>query len=254
MGQAERYRLIANKFLPTIKAVCDGEDVPFQVCFAQLVVETGGGKSDLAQRHNYFGLKYPRGKYAEELKERLSVSGKFTKFTPERFTVKDRKHLDKLLGRGAVFSDKYMADPYFGKSVRLKLPCPFCTFDSMEAGIRAWVVWMKKSRYDDGGVFKDDPVRWIAYRWMRGYATADSYVEAVVKRMNRVAEYLGDDTFAAEIDENLDEILDEARFLGPGRERWDLAKEALEANGLHSLPYEVYEFEPMVITAGDSET
>jgi len=252
LGRKERYKKLADKFLPTMKRICAEEDTPFQVCFAQLLVESGG-RGELGKRHNYFGLKYPRGKYAKVLWERLGKPGKHVKMTPERLKVRDRNHLDKLLKKGAVFSDKFMKSPYYGKSVRLKMPCAFCTFPDMEAGIRAWCIWMKRSRYKDGGIFATDPVRWIAYRWLRGYATANAYVEAVVKRMNSVAKYLGLEEFRVSIDDDLDELLDEARELGPGRDRWDLGKEALEANGLTGVPYEVIEFEEMEIVVDLNE-
>ena len=252
MAKSNKYTRLADKFLPTIKAVCAEEDTPFQVCFAQLVVESGG-KSDLAKLHNYFGIKYPRGRHADELILRLGNPGSFTKLTPERLKIKNQAHLDKLLKKGAKFSDEYLAAPYFGKSVRLKLPCAFCTWKTMEAGVRGWAVFMQRSRYDDGGVLRDDPVRWIAYRWMRGYATSNQYVEAVVNRMNKVAKYTGDESFAVEITEELDDLLDEARLLGPGRDRWDLGKLALETNEMTGTPYELIEFEPMEITVSARE-
>lgn len=265
MGRREKYKTAAERYLPTIKAVCAVESVPYQVCFAQLMVEVGGSvvppltespdpeeiyprEFKLASVHNLFGLKYPRGTHAEKLWEFLGKPGKVVKYTPERIKIRDRNHLDKLLKKGARFKADYLAHPTFGGRVSLMLPCGFCTFETMEAGIRAWCLWMKRSRYQDGGVLADDPVRWIAYRWMRGYATADHYVEAVVKRMRRCVEYLGDESFDVTIDDELDALLDEAREVD-GRDRWELAKEALEDNYFQRLPYEVMDFndEPMTI-------
>jgi hypothetical protein len=252
MGRKEKYQEAAAAYMETVKKVCAEEDTPYQVCFAQLMVEVGGSvvepveelpdpeevhdrKFKLASVHNLFGLKYPKGKSAKKLWEYLGKPGKVTKMTPERIKIKDQKHLDKLLKRDAKFDDDYLANPTFGGRVSLMLPDAFCTFPTLEAGIRGWCLWMKRSRYQDGGILRDDPVRWIAYRWMRGYATADHYVEAVVKRMRRCAEYLGDRSFDVSINDALDNLLDEARTVD-GRDRWNLAKDALEDNSFTAVP------------------
>lgn len=249
MGR-KQYQTLIQKFLPTIQKVCKAEEVPYQICFAQLLVESGG-KSDLAKKHNYFGLKFPRGKRWKTQWEWLGQPGKFQKMTPERINVRNRSHFDRLVDKGAVFSDEeWSANPTFPSSQSLRLPQLFCTFSSLEAGVKGWCRFMKRSRYQDGGILANDPVRWIAYRWMRGYATADFYVEAVVKRMQRVFKYTDDPAFDVEISEDLDELLDEARRLGPGVERWELAKDALEANSFQNIfPHvEVLDFsEPLVV-------
>lgn len=266
MGRKAKYQAAAKAYMPTIKEVCAAEDTPFQVCFAQLMVEVGGSvvkpleeppdpkkvherSFKLASVHNLFGLKYPRGRHAKKLWAHLGQPGKVIKKTPERIKIRNQAHLDRLLRKGAEFKDRdYLANPIFGSRVSLVMPCAFCTFPTLAAGILGWCRWMKRSRYQDGGILANDPVRWIAYRWMRGYATADHYVEAVVKRMRSCAKYLDDDTFDMTITDELDQLLDEAREVD-GPDRWELGKTALEDNGLTRVPYEVFDFsdEPMVI-------
>ena len=249
MARKDRYQAALAEYYPTMQRVCAENDVPPQVCFAQFMVESGGGKGVLGKKHNYFGLKYPRGKSWKKQWEWLGQPGKVIKFTNEKIKIKSRKHMDRLLKKKAVFKDYvWAANPTFPSRQSLRLPQAFCTFETMEAGILGWCRFMSRSRYKDGGVLGHDPVRWIAYRWMRGYATATAYVEAVVNRMNRVYKYTDDESFLCKIDDPLDDLLDEARLVD-GRARWDLAKDALEDNGFQHVPFEVYDFsdEPMIV-------
>ena len=250
MGRKEKYQAAAEKYLPTIKRICAANGAPYQVCFAQLMVESGGS-GVLAERHNYFGIKYPRGRNWKALWEWLGQPGKVVKLTNEKIKIKSEAHMMRYLAKGAVFKDeKWAANPTYPSRQAMRLPQAFCAWDSLEFGVEGWCRFMSKKRYQDGGVLTDWPVRWIAYRWMRGYATATGYVPAVVKRMNRVHQYTGDKSFLCEIDEDLEDLIDIA-LLYDGSERHDFAKDALEDNGFQRVPYEVFDFsnDPIVIEA-----
>jgi len=237
----KKYRELAEKFLPTIKDVCSVQRVPSQVCFAQLVVESGG-ESELAKVHNYFGLKF-RKRLSDKLFAMGVYHSQHVKLTKERITLRDMAHYEKLKKRGAIFLEEVDANPaaFFGKRITIKLPLPFFAFKSMRDGIVGYCLFVKRSRYMDAIMLCRDPVRWIGYVWARGYATADHYPEAVVKRMQRVYTHLGDESFNVWIDEDLAELLEELRKL-EGPDRWDLAQSALDHTSFKSLPFEELEF------------
>jgi hypothetical protein len=216
-GWLDRYR-------PTVERVCTELSVPFTVCLAQMRTEAGGGGGDLGKRHNHWGVKFPKGQVRFEA---MGRPGSYEKMTPERIRIRSLKHIERLRAKGAVFKDT----PEVGKSCRLRLRQTFCTWPTLEAGVRGWCAFVTSSRYDDDGVFVDDPARWFAYRWGRGYATARKYVEANVRNLNRLADKTGEEAFRAVIDEGLAAFLDAARELS-GKARWAYTKERLEADQL----------------------
>lgn len=228
-------------YRPTVERVCVELGVPFAVCLAQMRTEAGSGKGVLGQNHNHWGLKYPKGKSAAARLEAMGHPGKIEKMTGERLVIRSDAHIVQLNRIGAVFRD----EPVIGESCRIRLPQLFCAWPTLEAGVRGWAAFVTSSRYDDGGVFADDPARWFAYRWAKGYATARRYVEANVKNVNKLSDVTG---VHAVIDEGLERFLDAARELH-GRARWEFTNREFERDQL-GRAVEVMDFsdEPMVIT------
>ncbi len=47
------------------RKICEEENVPFQLCWAQAMLESGKGENILAQNFNLFGIKYRKSLHAK---------------------------------------------------------------------------------------------------------------------------------------------------------------------------------------------
>jgi hypothetical protein len=165
--------------------VCVAAGVPWSVCVAQAWAESGLGRSHLARTaNNFHGIKY---------RKRIHQTYVWH-VSPER-------------GRDGTTAKHRMR---------------FASFPSPEAGIAAWCVRVTGRRYGDSALFADDPTRFMAYLWGRGWATADHYVEAFAGRLRRLGEVMGDPALAlARIDPELEPCITALRGCY-GKERHEL--------------------------------
>ena len=160
--------------------------VPWAVCVGQAWAESGLGRSDLAQRaNNFHGIKYRKGQHDRFV---MHVS-------PER----TRK----------------------GNTTKQRMR--FAAFDTPEDGIRAWVKKVTSRRYRRSSDYETDPVRFMAYLWGKGWATANHYVESFSARLRKLGRIIGDEDLAgARVDHQLEPCLEVLRECGPGSDRHKL--------------------------------
>lgn len=161
--------------------------MPWSVCVAQAWVESGLGTSELATKaNNFHGIKY-------------------------RSALHDRWvwHVSPEKTRKGVTTRDRMR---------------FAAFDTPADGIRAWCRKVTGSRYSRSKVHREDPLRFMAYLWGRGWATADHYVEAFASRLRKLGEAIGDtDLASARVDTELTPCLEVLRS-AYGAERHLLAE------------------------------
>lgn len=155
--------------------VCEAAGVPWAVCVAQAWTESGLGRSELARKaNNFHGIKY-----------RKRVHPRFVwHISPEQ----TRK----------------------GLTTRNRMR--FAAFDTPQEGIQAWCDKVTGARYSGSSAFRDDPVRFMAYLWGRGWATAGHYVEHVAGRLRALGEAIGDTELAqVHVDTELEPCLEVLR-------------------------------------------
>ena len=155
-----------GKYGEISKRICEEENVPFQLCWAQAMLESGEGKNILASNYNFFGIKY-----------RESLHQKYVqKWTWEWRDGKKEK----------VFSK-------------------FAAFNSLEEGFRGYVQFIGRDRYQHELVplLRLDPVRYVTWLWACGYATAQNYVPAWVSRSQKIYKTTGDESFNLKVDKGL---------------------------------------------------
>jgi hypothetical protein len=155
--------------------VCLEAGVPWAVCVAQAWTESGLGRSELAQKaHNYHGIKYRKSAHDAYV---WHVS-------PERTR------------KGVTKRDRMR----------------FAAFATPEDGIRAWCDKVTSRRYKRSAEFGGDPLRFMAYLWARGWATANHYVEHFAGRLRALGRAINDAELAAvRIDAELEPCLDVLR-------------------------------------------
>lgn len=151
--------------------VCAAAGVPWAVCVAQAWAESGLGRSDLAKRaNNFHGIKYRKGQHTRFV---MHVS-------PERTR----------------------------KGVTTRQRMRFAAFDTPEDGIRAWVKKVTGRRYRRSSDYEDDPVRFVAYLWGKGWATANHYVAAFAAKLRKLGDAIGDKALAkVRVDHQLEPCL-----------------------------------------------
>jgi len=147
-----------EKYGDITKRICEEEGIPYQICWAQAILESGSGTNVLARNNNLWGIKY-RSKYHS------------------RFV---RKWTWEYLKKGKV-----------------KVFSKFAAWDTLEEGTRGYCQFLKRKRYlhDNLQKISSDPLKYLIWIWGRGYATARGYVPAWVKRMQKIYTATGNEDF-----------------------------------------------------------
>lgn len=153
-----------GKFGDTAKQICEEEGVPYQICWAQAILESGKGTNILAQHNNLWGIKY-RKKYHD-------------------------KYVEK-------WTWEYL------KQGKVRVYAKFAVFDSLEDGVRGYCQFIKRKRYLNPNLDKisSKPLAYLIWIWGRGYATARGYVPAWVNRMQKIYRATGNEDFNIEYDD-----------------------------------------------------
>ena len=185
------------------EAVCPGEGVPFQVCVAQAMLETGWVVGALTKR----GALHP-----EEIGWNLfGIKGSGSGGTQ----VWSTKEFRGTPGQGGRY-----------ETVEQR----FARYRDLEDAVRAWCAFVRKDRYQLARQhFADDPAWFLFVVWGMGYATSPTYVPRVLSVMRRIGRELGDARYDVAPGGQLAGHIDQAQRLEAGKARRAFVHVAVEA-------------------------